>query len=65
MYNHIQKNKTMKKIYIAPELVTVKINLTSMLCESSYIPEGESEDAGYAETREYRFSNIWEDDRKW
>ena len=55
----------MKKIYIAPELITVKINPISMLCESSYIPEGESEDAGYAETREYRFSNIWDEDRKW
>ena len=55
----------MKKIYIAPELVTVKINPTSMLCESDYIPEGASEDNGYADTREYRFSNIWDDDRKW
>jgi len=55
----------MKKTYIAPELVTVRINLTSMLCESSYIPEGETETEGCAETREYRFSNIWDEDRKW
>ncbi len=55
----------MKKTYIAPELVTVKINLTSMLCESNYIPEGDSQEEGCADVREYKFSNIWDDDRKW
>lgn len=55
----------MKRTYIAPELVTVKINPTSMLCESNGIPEGDSEENGYAETREYKFSNIWDEDRKW
>ena len=55
----------MKKIYIAPELITVKINPISMLCESDYIPGGDSEETGYAETKEFRFSSIWEEDRKW
>lgn len=55
----------MKKTYIAPELITVRINPTSILCGSDSIPEGDPEENGYAETREYKFSNIWDDDRKW
>ena len=55
----------MKKIYIAPELVTVRINPISILCGSDSIPGGDSEENGNAETNEFKFSDIWDDDRKW
>jgi len=52
----------MKKIYIAPELVVVKINPVAVICASDILPEGEEEYDGVAETSQYRWKSVWDDE---
>jgi hypothetical protein len=52
----------MKKIYIAPELVVVKINPISVICGSETIPGGDNEVDGVAEAPEFRWRHSWEDE---
>lgn len=51
----------MKKTYIAPGLVVVKVNPTTVICTSSIEGISSPEYDGVAETSTFRSSNLWED----
>ena len=48
----------MKKTYLIPELETMHLNSTSMLCLSKGADEGD----GVAEAKKFWGSSLWEED---